>query len=217
MTTMNTKDQSAIFAFFDELFPDAGCELNYQKDYELVLAVMLSAQTTDKSVNQVTAVLFSHFPSLEALANAPITAIENDIHSIGLYKHKAANVKSITQKLLTDFSGIVPSEKEALLTLLGVGNKTANVIRAELFKIPEIAVDTHVERVSKRLGFASRKDNVAAIEAKLRKAVPVSRYIKTHHQMIHFGRYFCKAVKPNCRECHLRDYCNEKGRFTGLT
>lgn len=213
---MNTKAQSAIFAFFDELFPNAGCELNYHKDYELVLAVMLSAQTTDKSVNQVTALLFSHFPSLESLANAPILAIEKDIHSIGLFKHKAANVKAIAQKLISDFSGIVPSDKEALLTLPGVGTKTANVIRAELFKIPEIAVDTHVERVSKRLGFASTKDNVAMVEAKLRKAVPVSRYIKTHHQMIHFGRYFCKAAKPNCRECHLREYCKEKGRFTGL-
>ena len=169
MTTMNTKAQNAIFAFFDELFPDAGCELNYHKDYELVLAVMLSAQTTDKSVNYVTANLFSHFPNLESLANAPISAIENDIHSIGLYKHKAANVKGIAQKLISDFSGIVPSQKEALLTLPGVGNKTANVIRAELFKIPEIAVDTHVERVSKRLGFASKKDSVAVVEAKLRK------------------------------------------------
>jgi len=213
---MNIKAKSAIFAFFDELFPNAGCELNYSKDYEIVLAVMLSAQTTDKSVNQVTALLFSHFPSLESLAKAPISAIEQDIHSIGLYKHKAANVQGIARKLLSDFSGIVPSEKEALLMLPGVGTKTANVIRAELFKIPEIAVDTHVERVSKRLGFALKKDKVAVVEAKLRKAVPVSRYIKTHHQMIHFGRYFCKAVKPNCKECHLREYCNEKGRFTGL-
>lgn len=213
---MNTKAKSAILAFFDELYPNAGCELNYQKDYELVLAVMLSAQTTDKSVNHVTALLFSRFPDLETLANAPISAIENDIHSIGLYKHKAANVKGIAQRLLEDFSGIVPSEKEALLSLPGVGTKTANVIRAELFKIPEIAVDTHVERVSKRLGFALKKDNVSVIEAKLRKAVPVSRYIKTHHQMIHFGRYFCKAIKPRCQECKLRDYCNEKGRFKGL-
>lgn len=204
---MNTNDKKAILSYFDEMYPDAGCELVYHKDYELVIAVMLSAQTTDKSVNRVTATLFSHFPTLLALSLAPIEDIEKDIHSIGLYKHKAANIHQIAVQLLDEFSGIVPSDKQALLRLPGVGTKTANVIRAELFHIPEIAVDTHVARVSKRLGFAAPDDNVTVVEAKLKKALPKERYIKTHHQMIHFGRYFCKAAKPSCGQCHLREIC----------
>lgn len=199
-----------ITEFFDELFPHAGCELVYHHDYELVIAVMLSAQTTDKSVNRVTNILFSKYPTLDALAAAKIEDITDIIHTIGMYQRKAQNVKQIAIDLLTRFNGIVPQEKEALMSLSGVGNKTANVIRAELFQIPEFAVDTHVERIAKRLGLAKKEDSVIVVEKKLKQVFPRERYILTHHQMIHFGRYFCKAKGPNCSQCKIKGFCNYK-------
>lgn len=198
--------------YLDELFPDAHCELHYQKDYELVIAVMLSAQTTDESVNAVTAHLFTRFPSLESLANAEISALESEIRTLGLFRNKARNIRGISSKLLDDFAGVVPQNKEALMSLPGVGNKTANVIRAELFHIPEFAVDTHVARVSKRLGFVNPHDDVEAIEKKMRRLLPESRYIKTHHQLIHFGRYVCKARQPQCLNCKICAFCLEKNK-----
>ncbi|MGI6714039.1 MAG: endonuclease III [Bacilli bacterium] len=210
---MNKREKlNLALSYFDELFPHAHCELNYRRDYELVIAVMLSAQTTDESVNFVTAKLFSRFPSLNALANAAITDLENEIRTLGLFRNKAKNIKGIAHKLISDFSGKVPRDKAALMELPGVGNKTANVIRAELFRIPEFAVDTHVARVSKRLGFVKPSDDVDAIEKKMRKLLPEEKYIKTHHQMIHFGRYFCKARQPNCQNCRLREICQEKNK-----
>lgn len=199
-----------ITEFFDELFPHAGCELVYHHDYELVIAVMLSAQTTDKSVNRVTSILFSKYPTLDALAAAKIEDITDIIHTIGMYQRKAQNVKQIAIDLLTRFNGVVPQEKEALMSLSGVGNKTANVIRAELFQIPEFAVDTHVERIAKRLGLAKKEDSVIVVEKKLKQVFPRERYILTHHQMIHFGRYFCKAKGPNCSQCKIKGFCNYK-------
>ena len=207
--TMNNKILE-ITEFFDELFPHAGCELIYHHDYELVIAVMLSAQTTDKSVNRVTSILFSKYPTLDALAAAKIEDITDIIHTIGMYQRKAQNVKQIAIDLLTRFNGIVPQEKEALMSLSGVGNKTANVIRAELFQIPEFAVDTHVERIAKRLGLAKKEDSVMVVEKKLKQVFPRERYILTHHQMIHFGRYFCKAKGPNCSQCKIKGFCNYK-------
>lgn len=203
-----TKRIERILAFLDELFPHAGCELIYHHDYELVIAVMLSAQTTDRSVNKVTEVLFSRYPTLEALAHAPLEDIENCIRTIGMYRQKAKHVHLIAQDILERYQGKVPQDKDALMSLSGVGNKTANVVRAELFSIPEIAVDTHVNRVSKRLGIAKETDTVLEVEKKLQKALPKERYILTHHQMIHFGRYFCKAMHPHCQECQLVDLCS---------
>lgn len=201
-----------IINYFDQILPEAGCELNYRQPHELLIAVVLSAQTTDVSVNKATPLLFATYPTVRALASAPLEVIENHIKAIGLYKTKAKYVKEICQILDTQFQGIVPSDKQALLTLPGVGVKTANVVRAELFKIPEIAVDTHVARISRRLGFAKTSDDVAAIERKLRKALPVERYIKTHHQMIHFGRYYCPARGMDCQKCPLVDICLEKNK-----
>lgn len=206
---MNKQTFAAIFSFFDELFPNASCELNYTKDYTLLIAVILSAQTTDKSVNLVTPGLFEKFPSIEAIANADVSIIETHIRSIGLFHTKALNIKKCCQEIAVRFQGKVPFDKEDLMSLPGVGAKTANVVRAELFQIPEIAVDTHVARISKRLYFAQPKDSVDIIEKKLRKIVPEARYIKTHHQMIHFGRYFCKAIHPQCDQCHLRAICRK--------
>jgi len=207
---MNKQERLAlILNYLEELFPNAGCELNYRQDYELVIAVMLSAQTTDESVNRVTNQLFSSFPTLEDLDAAPLHEIENMIRTIGLFRNKAKNIKGITQQLLTNFSGRVPMDKEQLMTLPGVGNKSANVIRAEIFHIPEIAVDTHVHRVAKRLGLVKMEDDVVVTEKKLRALLPEDLYIKLHHQFIHFGRYFCKARAPQCRQCHLQTICQE--------
>lgn len=205
-----TKKIDLLIPFLDNLFPEARCELIYHKDYELVIAVMLSAQTTDASINAVTPVLFSKYSSLEELAKADLKDIENIIHSIGLYKNKAKNVLGIAQTLLKDFNGVVPSDKDLLQTLPGVGNKTAGVVRAEFFKIPDLPVDTHILRISKRLELANQDDDAYEVEMKLKKIIDESRYIKTHHQLIHFGRYFCTARNPRCSECRLIEICNKK-------
>ena len=199
-----------IFDYLDQHYPLVGCELTYQKDYQLLIAVVLSAQTTDKAVNKVTPVLFEMYPTLEVLSKASVESIEQCIQSIGLYKDKAKHVLAIAQQLIINFQGVVPPSKAALLSLPGVGVKTANVVRAELFSIPEIAVDTHVYRIARRLGFSKLKDTLAVTEKKLKKIVPVDKHILFHHQLIHFGRYFCKAVNPTCDACGLVDVCLEK-------
>jgi endonuclease-3 len=206
---MDSKVKNSILSYLDQQYPNVGCELWYRKDYELLIAVVLSAQTTDQAVNQVTPVLFKRFPSLAALANANIKQIEDVIQTIGLFRTKAKHIHQLAKMLLEDYQGSVPSDKAALTSLPGVGNKTANVVRAEIFKIPEIAVDTHVHRLARRLGFTRKNDDVEVTEAKLRKAIPESRYIQLHHQLIHFGRYACKAKKPMCQSCGLLAYCKE--------
>ena len=207
MMTMMKTNLSSIFSYLDELFPHASCELFYTKDYELVIAVMLSAQTTDKSVNQVTTVLFNKYKSLDELDKASLGDIEETIKQIGLYKNKAKNLKGIVHDLIHRFNYVVPSDKEQLMTLPGVGNKTAGVIRAEIFKIPDLPVDTHVSRIAKRLGLAKKDDEPIEVERKLKRLIPRDRWIKSHHQFIHFGRYFCTARSPKCEECKIRDLC----------
>ena len=201
---------SSILNYLDELFPHAGCELFYTKDYELVIAVMLSAQTTDKSVNNVTRVLFNKYQSLDELNSAPLEDVEEIIKQIGLYKNKAKNLKGIVKDLIERFNYVVPSNKGELMTLPGVGNKTAGVIRAEIFKIPDLPVDTHILRIAKRLNLAKKDDEPIDVEDKLKRLIPEDRWIKSHHQLIHFGRYFCTARSPKCNECKIKDYCNKK-------
>lgn len=203
----NKEKITYILNYIDSLFPDAKCELFYNNDYELAIAVMLSAQTTDKSVNLVTKPLFSQCNSLEKLDSLSLEEVENAIKSLGLYKNKAKNIKGITHKLLEDFSGKLPSDKDLLQTLPGIGNKSAGIIRCEVFKIPDLPVDTHITRITNRLGLANKKDTPLDIELKLKKIIPEDRWIKTHHQLIHFGRYFCTAKKPQCVTCKLRDIC----------
>ena len=198
---------SIISNYVDSLFPDAKCELFYNRDYELAIAVMLSAQTSDKAVNAVTYKLFNDFPSLDALENATQEEIEERIKQLGLYKNKAKNIKGIVHKIINDFNGQLPSDKDLLQTLPGIGNKSAGVIRIEVFKIPDLPVDTHIIRITNRLGIANSKDEPIDIERKLKKLIPESRWIKTHHQLIHFGRYFCTARNPKCEGCALRKYC----------
>ena len=204
--TMKT-NITPLLSYLDELFPNAKCELFYTKDYELVIAVMLSAQTTDKSVNAVTSILFNKYQSLDALNEAPLEDIENIIKQIGLYKNKAKNLKGIVKDLIERFIYQVPSNKDLLMTLPGVGNKTAGVIRAEIFKIPDLPVDTHILRIAKRLKLAKKDDEPIDVEHKLKKLIPEERWIKSHHQLIHFGRYFCTARSPMCEKCKISDMC----------
>lgn len=188
--------QDRILNTFDEMFPDARCVLNHSNNLELLVAVMLSAQTTDESVNKLTSHLFQKYKTVDDYANASLSELESDLHSIGLYRNKAKNIKAMAVALQTRFNGVVPASHDALISLPGVGRKTANVVMAEGFGYPAIAVDTHVERISKRLGFAKPEDTVLTVEKKLMKTIPKNRWIKTHHQMIFFGRY-------HCRQCHL--------------
>ena len=208
MTTKNKIGE--ISAFLDEIFPNVGCELNYNKDYELVIAVMLSAQTTDISVNKVTPILFDRYKTLEELAAANLFDVEEIIHSIGLYKNKAKNAIAIAQALVNDYGGVIPSDKNELQKLPGVGNKTAGVIRAEIFRIPDLPVDTHILRISKRLKLVDSKADPLNTEIKLKKLFPEEKWIKLHHQLIHFGRYFCTARNPQCEKCKLCAFCNKK-------
>lgn len=199
-----------IIEYLDTLFPNPRCELNYTKDYELLIAVMLSAQTTDKRVNMVTEVLFSKYPTLKDLKNAPLEDLIEIIRPIGTFQRKAMNVKLIAERLLEDSNGIVPNNREFLESLSGVGRKTTNVVLSNLYNEPCIAVDTHVSRVSKRLGIAKKNDDVLVIEKKLNKKFPKEKLGRLHHQMVLFGRYYCKASNPECGTCALKDICKEK-------
>ena len=204
-----TNKQITIFSYLDELYPDAHCELNYSKDYELLIAVMLSAQTTDKAVNKVTAVLFDKYKNVNELANANLEDVEKIISSIGMYKVKAKNAIGIAKGLAEKHNGCVPHNKEQLMSLPGVGNKTANCVLAELFNEPYIAVDTHMQRFAKRFGIAKPNDSVEEMENKYLRFIPKERLIKTNHQIIWFGRYKCKAISPNCENCKLIEFCKK--------
>ena len=198
-----------IIEYLDELFPNPRCELNYNKDYELLIAVMLSAQTTDKRVNMVTDILFKKYDSLEKLASADIEDIINIIKPIGTFNKKASNIINISISLLNDKDGIVVNDRAYLESLPGVGRKTVNVVLSNLYNEPLIAVDTHVSRVSKRLGIAKEKDDVLVVEKKLNKYFPKDKLNRLHHQLVLFGRYYCKAQKPMCDNCKLKDICKK--------
>ena len=196
-----------LFSYLDEKYPNAHCELVYSKDYEFLIAVMLSAQTTDKSVNQATAILFKKYKTVEELANADLGDVEFIIRHLGMYQVKAKNVIKIAQILVKQYDGKVPNDPEALVAMPGVGNKTKNCVLGELFNVPLLAVDTHMQRVAKRLGIADEKDSVEKIEQKYMSIIPKERVVKTNHQIIWFGRYFCKALSPECAYCKLKDFC----------
>ena len=202
-------NKELILSYLDEKYPNAYCELKYTKDYELLIAVMLSAQTTDKSVNEATAILFKKYPTCEDLAKANLYDVQRIISHLGMYQVKAKNVIKIAQRLVEDYGGHVPNDAEALLSLPGVGNKTKNCVLAELYNEPLLAVDTHMQRFAKRMGIANEKDSVEVIEAKYLKFIPKERIVKTNHQIIWFGRYFCKAISPDCEHCKLREICRK--------
>lgn len=201
---------SEVLDYLDSLYPNPKCELNYRKDYELLIAVMLSAQTTDKRVNKVTEVLFKKYPSIKTLSEAEISDIENIIKEIGTFRRKAVYVHEIANKLCDDGYDCVPNDRKYIESLPGVGHKSANVFLSNIYEEPAIAVDTHVARVSKRLGLASKNDDVKKIENKLMKKIPKDRWSKTHHQLVLFGRYYCKATNPDCINCKLKNYCKKK-------
>lgn len=200
----------SINNYLDELFLNPVSELDYNKDYELLISVMLSAQTTDKRVNEVGKILYTKYPSLEDLKNADIEDIKNIIRPLGSFNKKASNIIEISKRLLEDKNGIVPCDRTYLESLPGVGRKTTNVVLGILFNIPCIAVDTHVERVSKRLGLADYDDNVLEVEKKLSEIYKDDNMIKRHHQILLFGRYHCKAKNPLCDECKLKHICKKK-------
>ncbi len=202
-----------IVNYLDKLIPNPRCELNYSKDYELLLAVMLSAQTTDVRVNMVTDILFKKYPSLKSLEEADINDIINIIKPIGTYQKKANNIKLIAEKLYNETNGKVINDRKFLESLPGVGRKTTNVVLGILFNEPCIAVDTHVSRVSVRLGLANKKDDLLTIEKKLTKKFNKYNLSRIHHQLVLFGRYYCKAKNPSCNNCQLFNICKEKERF----
>jgi endonuclease-3 len=190
------------------MFPDAHCELNHSNPFELTIAVLLSAQCTDETVNKVTTDLFRKYKRPEDYLAVPLEELEQDIRRIGLYRNKARNIQRLCQILIDKYNGQVPQQHEQLVELPGVGRKTANVVVSNAFGVPAIAVDTHVERVSKRLGLAAEEDSVLEVERKLMRKVPRDEWTITHHRLIFFGRYHCKAQQPQCEVCPLIDVCN---------
>ncbi|MGI2293152.1 endonuclease III [Paenibacillus sp. GXUN7292] len=191
------------------MFPDAHCELVHENPFELTIAVLLSAQCTDETVNKVTATLFQKYKRPEHYLSVPLEELEQDIRRIGLFRSKASNIQKLCRILIDKYDGEVPQTYEGLVELPGVGRKTANVVMSNAFGVPAIAVDTHVERVSKRLGFAKTEDSVLVVEQKLMKLVPRDEWTITHHRLIFFGRYHCKAQSPQCAICPLLDLCKE--------
>jgi endonuclease-3 len=204
--------KNSIDLYLDELFPNPKCELNYSRDYELLIAIVLSAQSTDKRVNTVTPIIFSKYNDLKSLKEANLEDLEDIVRPVGSFRRKASYIKDIATILDNEYNGIVPKDREELVKLPGVGRKTANVFLGEFYNIPCIAVDTHVERVSKRLGLAKKNDDVLKIEKKLEKVFSKEDWAKRHLQLVLFGRYHCKAIKPECSNCKLKDICIEKNK-----
>lgn len=206
---MKKEKINLIGEYLDTLFSDPKCELNYSKDYELLIAVMLSAQTTDKRVNGVTKILFEKYPTLAELKDAKLEDITSIIRPLGTYQRKASYLLEMANILYYQYNGVVPNDRDKLEAMPGVGRKVANVVLSEWFKEPSIAVDTHVDRVSKRLRLAKVNDSVLEVEKKLQKTFPVDDWSKRHLQLVLFGRYYCKSQKPLCDNCRLKDICKK--------
>ncbi|TDM13237.1 endonuclease III [Macrococcus lamae] len=192
-----------------QMYPDAECELVHENPFELTIAVLMSAQCTDAAVNRVTRTLFQKYKTPEDYLSVPVEELMEDIRSIGLFRNKAKNIQALCQILIDQYNGEIPREHSELVKLPGVGRKTANVVVSVAYGVPALAVDTHVERVSKRLGICKWKDNVLQVEETLCNKIPRERWNKTHHQLIFFGRYHCLARNPKCNECPLLIDCRE--------
>lgn len=200
-------DTEFFVDYLNRLFPDAKAELDFSNHFELLVAVVLSAQTTDIAVNKVTPNLFMKYPDASHLSKAELSDVESIIKTIGLYKNKAKNIIELSKILVDKHHGLVPNNRNDLEALPGVGRKTANVVLSNAFDVPALAVDTHIERISKRLGLASEIDNAYQVEQKLNSIFDQSLWKKLHHQLIFFGRYHCKAKKPSCEVCEMRTTC----------
>lgn len=200
----NKKEE--IINYLDTIFPDARCELVYSKDYELLIATVLSAQSTDKRVNSVTKILFAKY-DIFSLKEADLKDIEEIIRPVGRQSKNAKYIKTIAEKLVNDYNGIVPNNREYLESLPGVGRKVCNVVLANIYNVPTFAVDTHVTRVTNRLGIV-KTNNVSLIEKELMNYFPIELWNRLHHQLVLFGRYKCKSKNPDCEGCPFK--CNIK-------
>ncbi len=199
-----------IIDLMKRTYPDATCSLDFQTPFQMVIAVMLSAQCTDERVNKTTPELFAKYPTAETMALADIKDLEKIIHPCGFYKNKAKNMKACSQKLVQEFNGIVPRTMEELQSLPGVGRKSANVVMLEAFHNPQgIAVDTHAKRISNRIGF-SKETEPEKIEKDLLKVIPKEYYYDVNHLFVWHGRKTCDARKPNCENCCVKEYCESR-------
>lgn len=209
---MAAKRTEEILKRLDEVYgTEYICYLNHETPWQLLIAVILSAQCTDARVNIVTKDLFAKYDSLEKFANADLKELEQDIRPTGFFHNKAKNIIACAKRLIEEYGGEVPSELEDLLTLAGVGRKTANVIRGNIYNQPSIVVDTHVKRISKRLGF-TKEDDPEKIEFELMRKLPKDHWILYNIQIISFGRNICFARSPKCSECFLNDLCKAKDK-----
>lgn len=195
-----------VLDILDKTYPEAECALHHQNVFQLIVAVALSAQTTDKSVNMVTPALFERYPDAHALAEADVSQVSEYIKRIGMYKTKANNIVGMAQKLVSEYGGKIPEDYDALVSLPGVGRKTANVVLSVGFGQQRIAVDTHVFRVANRIGLVHEKD-VLKTELALMEQIPEERWSRTHHSLIFHGRQCCDARKPKCDDCPINTLC----------
>ena len=205
---MNRSD--FIYQTLELMYPDAHCQLDYQTPFQLAVAVVLSAQTTDVAVNRVTKKLFARYPDCQALAEASLSDLEECLHELGLYHNKARNISQLAKEVLRNYNGVLPDTFDELTKLPGVGVKCANVIMAECYHVPSFAVDTHVNRIARRLQIAEQSDSITTVEKKLKGYFPKERWIRMHHLLIFFGRNKCYARKPDCNNCPFAEFCYEK-------
>lgn len=206
---MSKDNIKEILNTLNEMFPDVRCELNYSNLYELLIAVILSAQTTDKHVNVITPSLFKTYPNFDSLAKASQQDVINIIKPLGLSTNKSKSIIKLANSIVNEFNGEIPSEFDKLITLAGVGRKTANVYLSEGLGVPRIAVDTHVERVSKRLGICDMDASVLDVEKTLMSLIDESMWHKSHHLLLFFGRYFCLSKNPKCENCPFKSICKK--------
>ena len=200
--------KSSFYEYLDYYIPNPKCELNYSTDYELLIATVLSAQCTDKRVNEVTKILFKY--KLEEISLMSFDDIEKIIRSCGSYTKKAVYVKNIADILLHDYNGKVPNSREILETFPGVGPKTCSVVLKNIYNVPAIPVDTHVERVCKRLGIVFNNATPRDVEEILKNEIPVDKWNRVSEQILLFGRYYCRAINPKCDNCLFKDFCKYK-------
>ena len=212
---MKNEKVAAILSYLHDNYDDAKTALDFTNDYECLVSIILSAQTTDKSVNKVTPALFKHFPDFESLGKASIEEIENDIKTLGLYHNKAKSINALGKVMASEYNSVIPSDKKTLTSLPGVGIKTAGVFLLERRGEQVIPVDTHVRRIAIRLGFAGENDEFSAIERKLEKAFPYEEHSFVHHSFINFGRTKCSAQRPACEGCPLASYCKYNSSTKG--
>lgn len=203
-------DTNYILDEMKKMFPNAKCALHHKNAYELIVAVVLSAQTTDEAVNKATPALFERYPTVQELALGDVNEIANYLKSIGLYRNKSRMIHELAVSIVNDFDGEVPDTMKKLTSLAGVGRKTANVVLSVWFDIPAFAVDTHVERISKRLGLAKFDDSVEVVEKKLKRKIARNRWNDGHHLFIFFGRYHCLARNPKCENCPFISFCKKE-------